>query len=83
MRTRTSALPVGAALALRLGELAHAAAAPADLASRPRSNIIFIVMDKVSIDQMRVFGYDATNQPRTHLGPTGGAAQAIPTCTVS
>ncbi len=28
-------------------------------------NIVFIIMDDVGIDQMRIFGYSADNQPRT------------------
>src|SRR5262245_48735340 len=42
------------------------AALPRDAAAaRRRPNILFIILDDVGIDQMRVFGYDQDNQPRT------------------
>jgi arylsulfatase A-like enzyme len=44
--------------------LAVALGLPASAAARPKPNILFIIMDDVGIDQMRVFGYSADNQPR-------------------
>ena len=36
-------------------------------AARKRPNILFVIMDDVGIDQMRVFGYDQDNQPQTNF----------------
>lgn len=53
-------------------------------------NILFIIMDDVGIDQMRVFGYQEDNQPRTpnidtiaHAGVRFRNAWAMPECSPS
>ena len=58
-------------------------------ASNP-PNILFIIMDDVGIDQMRVFGYGEDNQPRTpnidtiaHAGVRFRNAWAMPECSPS
>jgi arylsulfatase A-like enzyme len=51
-------------LSLHLGITDADAAETAAQASGP-PNILFIIMDDVGIDQMRVFGYGEDNQPRT------------------
>jgi arylsulfatase A-like enzyme len=53
-------IALGTALALEVLALPRVATA----AGR-RPNILFIIMDDVGIDQMRVFGYDQDNQPQT------------------
>jgi arylsulfatase A-like enzyme len=62
---------------------------PAAQASNP-PNILFIVMDDVGIDQMRVFGYSENDQPRTpnidtiaHAGVRFRNAWAMPECSPS
>ena len=57
------ALVIGPYIAATAGRV-QAAEEPA-AGGDPSSNILFIIMDDVGIDQMRVFGYDADNQPRT------------------
>jgi arylsulfatase A-like enzyme len=64
--------------------------APLDPQAGPRPNIVFIVMDDVGIDQMRVFGYGADNQPRTPVidaiaqaGVRFRNAWAMPECSPS
>ena len=47
-----------------VGPLAQSGSDVAAQASSP-PNILFIVIDDVGIDQMRVFGYGEDNQPRT------------------
>ena len=53
-------------------------------------NILFIIMDDVGIDQMRVFGYAEDDQPRTpnidiiaHAGMRFRNAWAMPECSPS
>jgi arylsulfatase A-like enzyme len=65
------------------------AAEPTAQASSP-PNILFIIMDDVGIDQMRVFGYGEDNQPRTpnidtiaHAGVRFRNAWAMPECSPS
>jgi len=64
----------------------------AELAAQTSSppNILFIIMDDVGIDQMRVFGYGEDNQPRTpnidtiaHAGVRFRNAWAMPECSPS
>jgi arylsulfatase A-like enzyme len=62
---------------------------PQAAAARP-PNILFIIMDDVGIDQMRVFGYGEDNQPRTpdidtiaHAGVRFRNAWAMPECSPS
>jgi arylsulfatase A-like enzyme len=76
-------LACAALLSALLGTGAHAAAAAPP-------NILFIIMDDVGIDQMRVFGYDADNQPRTptidtiaRAGVRFRNAWAMPECSPS
>jgi hypothetical protein len=65
------------------GEKAHAAPAR-------RPNILFVIMDDVGIDQMKVFGYGGTTPPSTpNLALIAGAgirfhnAWAMPACSTS
>lgn len=67
---------------------ADAAELTAQTSSPP--NILFIIMDDVGIDQMRVFGYGEDNQPRTpnidtiaHAGVRFRNAWAMPECSPS
>jgi arylsulfatase A-like enzyme len=68
-----------------------AAAAPEAVGqSSDSSNILFIIMDDVGIDQMRVFGYRDDNQARTpnidtiaHAGVRFRNAWAMPECSPS
>ena len=67
---------------------ADAAEAAAQASGPP--NILFIIMDDVGIDQMRVFGYGEDNQPRTpnidtiaHAGVRFRNAWAMPECSPS
>ena len=53
-------------------------------------NILFVIMDDVGIDQMRIFGYDADDQPRTpnidavaRAGVRFRNAWAMPECSPS
>ena len=57
---------------------------------RPPPNILFIILDDVGIDQMRIFGYSADNQPRTpnidtiaQAGVRFRNAWAMPECSPS
>ncbi len=76
-------LALAAVLSALLGMGPQAAAAPPP-------NILFIIMDDVGIDQMRVFGYDADSQPRTpnidtiaRAGVRFRNAWAMPECSPS
>ncbi len=73
-RTRvTFGLALTALLSALLGTGTQvAAAAP--------PNILFIVMDDVGIDQMRIFGYSEDNQPRTPNIDAIARWRALPQC---
>jgi hypothetical protein len=83
----------GLMLVLALISLAaSAAAADAKAAAGANSppNILFIIMDDVGIDQMRIFGYAEDNQPRTpnidtvaRAGVRFRNAWAMPECSPS
>ncbi|MEO8136553.1 MAG: sulfatase-like hydrolase/transferase, partial [Betaproteobacteria bacterium] len=68
---------------------AGVAAAPAP-ATPPTPNILFIIMDDVGIDQMRLFGYGGVAPPSTpnidriaNAGVRFGNAWAMPACSTS
>jgi arylsulfatase A-like enzyme len=76
-------------LSLSMGIADADAGESPDQASKP-PNILFIIMDDVGIDQMRVFGYAEDNQPRTpnidaiaHAGVRFRNAWAMPECSPS
>jgi arylsulfatase A-like enzyme len=73
-----------------LGGMTGAEAAETASRSSPPPNILFIIMDDVGIDQMRVFGYAEDNQPRTpnidtiaRAGVRFRNAWAMPECSPS
>lgn len=62
-RCREAGVRLVAGIALALSSLL--AIAPAMAAALPGPNILFIVLDDVGIDQMKVFGYGGATAPRT------------------
>jgi arylsulfatase A-like enzyme len=75
-------------LSMHAGTMAGGLAEAAPASDPP--NILFIIMDDVGIDQMRVFGYQEDNQPRTpnidtiaHAGVRFRNAWAMPECSPS
>ncbi|MDP2319742.1 MAG: sulfatase-like hydrolase/transferase [Acidobacteriota bacterium] len=72
-----------------LGAQTHPLSAERQAPAAP-PNILFIVMDDVGIDQMKVFGYGDDTLPRTptidqisHAGVRFGNAWAMPACSTS
>ena len=84
---RYTPIMIGLSVLLTVAPPSHAKTSPKPAA---RPNILFVVMDDVGIDQMRVFGYEQDNQPETpnidqiaHAGVMFRKTWSMPACSTS